>query len=192
MSDFRTIRKLYVVKIIKCLQKYNTQNKLKDNDIKKFAFELEQGVLDLTKDNCKDYGQLTHNDDGSYTINFIKLYEATLGSHILTNLNKNNYVGNKSMIENVINKTWDAKEIITRTKTSPYELYPDMNKEILEEFKQREDIAYNKDFAISSTYTCKNCKSNKCIVSQAQIKSADESMTTMVTCLNCNNKWQFG
>ena len=191
LSDFRTIRKLYVVKVIKCINKYNDKQ-LSESEIKKFAFDLEQLVLELTKDNCKDYGQLIYDDDGNYTKNFQTLYESIIGNHIISNLNKDNYIHNESLINKVLSKNITAEEIVSKVKKSPYELFPDKNKIILDEIKTREDIAYNKELNISSTYTCRNCKSNKCFVDQKQLKGADESMTTLVTCLNCNNKWQFG
>lgn len=40
-------------------------------------------------------------------------------------------------------------------------------------------------------FKCGKCKSNKTTYTQAQTRSADEPMTTFVTCLNCGNKWKF-
>ena len=40
-------------------------------------------------------------------------------------------------------------------------------------------------------FTCFKCKSNKCTFYQLQTRSADEPMTTFVTCLNCGNRWKF-
>jgi transcription elongation factor S-II len=38
---------------------------------------------------------------------------------------------------------------------------------------------------------CYKCKSEKLDYSQLQTSSGDESMTTFVTCLKCNNRWKF-
>jgi len=39
----------------------------------------------------------------------------------------------------------------------------------------------------SSEFKCRKCKSEKTSVSQAQTRSADEPMTTFVTCLECGS-----
>ena len=40
-------------------------------------------------------------------------------------------------------------------------------------------------------FTCKKCKSKKTTYTQAQTRSADEPMTTFVTCLSCDFRWKF-
>ncbi|TFK38327.1 transcription elongation factor [Crucibulum laeve] len=40
-------------------------------------------------------------------------------------------------------------------------------------------------------FQCSRCKQRKCRYRQAQTRSADEPMTTFVTCTNCGNKWKF-
>lgn len=38
-----------------------------------------------------------------------------------------------------------------------------------------------------SEFKCKKCKSDKTHVAQAQTRSADEPMTTFVTCMECGS-----
>ena len=40
-------------------------------------------------------------------------------------------------------------------------------------------------------FKCGKCKERNCTYFQLQTRSADEPMTTFVTCLNCNNRWKF-
>eukprot|EP00899_Mesostigma_viride_P015819 jgi/Mesvir1/24238/Mv10944-RA.1 len=40
-------------------------------------------------------------------------------------------------------------------------------------------------------FRCGKCKQRKCTYFQMQTRSADEPMTTFVTCVNCNNRWKF-
>lgn len=40
-------------------------------------------------------------------------------------------------------------------------------------------------------FQCGRCKQRKCRYRQAQTRSADEPMTTFVTCVNCGNRWKF-
>ena len=44
--------------------------------------------------------------------------------------------------------------------------------------------------ASTDTFKCRKCHSNKCTYYQAQTKSADEPMTTFVSCIDCGNRWK--
>lgn len=44
---------------------------------------------------------------------------------------------------------------------------------------------------LKGMFRCGKCKTYKTTFYQMQTRSADEPMTTFVTCLNCNNKWKF-
>ncbi|CAM9134683.1 unnamed protein product [Ectocarpus sp. 12 AP-2014] len=52
----------------------------------------------------------------------------------------------------------------------------------------------NKQCGIKETegmFECGRCKSTKTTYTQKQTRSADEPMTTFVTCSNCKNRWKF-
>ena len=40
-------------------------------------------------------------------------------------------------------------------------------------------------------YQCGRCHKRLCTYYQLQTRSADEPMTTFVTCLNCGKRWKF-
>jgi transcription elongation factor S-II len=44
--------------------------------------------------------------------------------------------------------------------------------------------------ASTDTFTCRKCRSKKCTYYQQQCRSADEPMTTFVTCLDCDTRWK--
>ena len=44
--------------------------------------------------------------------------------------------------------------------------------------------------ASTDNFTCRKCKSKKCSYYQLQTRSADEPMTTFVTCITCGNRWK--
>lgn len=51
---------------------------------------------------------------------------------------------------------------------------------------------YAKDTqAETDQFKCSKCKQRRCKYYQLQTRSADEPMTTFVTCVNCNNRWKF-
>ncbi|KAK4579755.1 hypothetical protein RGQ29_029429 [Quercus rubra] len=45
--------------------------------------------------------------------------------------------------------------------------------------------------ATTDQFKCGRCGQRKCTYYQMQTRSADEPMTTYVTCVNCNNHWKF-
>ncbi|XP_056161546.1 transcription elongation factor TFIIS-like [Syzygium oleosum] len=45
--------------------------------------------------------------------------------------------------------------------------------------------------ATTDQFKCGRCGERKCTYYQMQTRSADEPMTTYVTCVNCNNYWKF-
>ncbi|KAF9530127.1 transcription factor S-II, central domain-containing protein [Crepidotus variabilis] len=45
--------------------------------------------------------------------------------------------------------------------------------------------------AETDAFQCSRCKQRKCRYRQQQTRSADEPMTTFVTCTVCGNKWKF-
>jgi transcription elongation factor S-II len=46
--------------------------------------------------------------------------------------------------------------------------------------------------ASTDMFTCRRCKKNQCTYIQLQTRSADEPMTTFVTCITegCGSKWK--
>jgi transcription elongation factor S-II len=45
--------------------------------------------------------------------------------------------------------------------------------------------------ATTDQFQCGKCRQRKCTYYQMQTRSADEPMTTFVSCLNCGNRWKF-
>jgi len=49
---------------------------------------------------------------------------------------------------------------------------------------------WNKNSGVSDLFQCGKCKQRKCKYYQLQTRSADEPMTTFVTCVNCGHKFR--
>lgn len=62
-----------------------------------------------------------------------------------------------------------------------------------EHILKRKELHENKKNNMETTdaYECKKCKQRKCTFYQLQSRSADEPMTTYVTCVNCGHKFSF-
>lgn len=74
---------------------------------------------------------------------------------------------------------------------SEQDIYPEYWKSITEEKKTHIDNKYfPKIKASTDKFKCGKCKSKECTYYQLQTRSADEPMTTFVTCINCGNRWK--
>jgi DNA-directed RNA polymerase subunit M/transcription elongation factor TFIIS len=69
---------------------------------------------------------------------------------------------------------------------------PSRWKETIEYMMELEKKRYSKNMAGSVRRYCPSCKKEtNCEQYQLQTRSADEPMTTFVTCLDCDKKWKF-
>jgi DNA-directed RNA polymerase subunit M/transcription elongation factor TFIIS len=74
---------------------------------------------------------------------------------------------------------------------SHQELNEDIWKELLSKKQKRDESLYSTTIVPNTDITCFKCKSKQCTYTQLQTRSADESMTTYVSCHNCGNNWKF-
>ena len=102
-----------------------------------------------------------------------------------------------SILNNINNE--DVKNMLKGRKVKAQDLagltHQDLNKErwsaLLEAKKLKDENKYMPRLEASTdNYTCGNCKSKKCTYFQLQTRSADEPMTTFVTCLDCGKRWK--
>jgi transcription elongation factor S-II len=71
------------------------------------------------------------------------------------------------------------------------EMRPDKWDGMIEEKNKRDKCKYETVIeAATDTFKCRKCKSNKCTYYQMQTRSADEPMTTFVSCLDCGCRWK--
>lgn len=71
------------------------------------------------------------------------------------------------------------------------EICPEKWKKLIEDKKVRDKQKYEPNIEASTdNFTCNKCKSKKCTYYQLQTRSADEPMTTFVTCLECGKRWK--
>ena len=72
------------------------------------------------------------------------------------------------------------------------EINPKKQKELIEaKIKRDKNLTEIDMSAATDEFHCRKCKKNLCTYYQLQTRSADEPMTTFVTCLSCGNNWKF-
>ena len=71
------------------------------------------------------------------------------------------------------------------------ELQPEKWDDLIENLKIQNQNKYTpKIEASTDNFTCSKCKSKECSYYQLQTRSADEPMTTFVTCISCGARWK--
>ena len=92
-----------------------------------------------------------------------------------------------------------AKKLLTRevepkafVEMPAEELCPTRWKAALDKMIEAEILLYSKNVSAAIYLYCSRCKKkSKCDYYQMQTRSADEPMTTFVTCLECDREWKF-
>mgnify|MGYP001227223045 CR=1 FL=1 len=113
---------------------------------------------------------------------FVQIYADRLRS-IFLNLKKN-----EDLLRKLQDKEIKAHRLAFMTHQ---EMNPESWKELIELKEIRDKNKYNPVLEASTDeFTCRRCKSNQCTYYQMQTRSADEPMTTFVSCINCGSKWK--
>lgn len=96
---------------------------------------------------------------------------------------------NKRLLKRLQDKEFAPHELAS---FRPENMYPEIWKDILDKESLRNKAAYEPS-AVANTdrYTCSKCKKNKCSYYELQTRSADEPMTTFITCLHCGHRWKM-
>ena len=104
---------------------------------------------------------------------------------IYNNLKSDNIVQNKYLLEKVQNGEIKPRNLAFM---SHQEMFPEKWKEMIEKKIKRD--THEAVSMATDEFKCFKCRKRKCSYYQLQTRSADEPMTTFVSCLNCGNNWK--
>ena len=145
---------------------------------KNISENLEKGIYNYTLTQCDNKNLIKKWSNNQFVLIYIQKIKS-----IIFNLN------NENLFNKLINKEIKAHELVFMNHQ---ELRPDIWNILIEEKKIKDENKFSpKIEASTDDFTCFKCKSNKCTFYQLQTRSADEPMTTFVTCLNCGTRWKF-
>lgn len=147
------------------------------NDIK-ISDNLEKGIYNYSLEQCDKRNIIKKWNNLQFVIIYIEKFKM-----ILTNIKSNN------VLSDLKNKKYKAHKLAFMTHQ---EICPEKWHQLIEDKKIRDDNKFKpKIEASTDDFTCHKCKSKKCSYYQLQTRSADEPMTTFVSCLECGNRWKF-
>lgn len=161
-----------------CINKFSQIFNLPSNDT--IVLNLEKGIFNEAIHFCK---QNSYELKWSNPL-FFKQY-ASLARKVIANLT---YTPNAASVKGkILDNIWLPETIASKTHE---ELNPEQHAEIKNKIMSKY-ISMNSEQEHDGFFKCGKCKSMKTTYTQAQTRSADEPMTTFVTCLNCCNRWKF-
>ena len=147
------------------------------NNIKK-SEQLEKGIFEYSVSYI-----FIHRYNNNLVSN---VYNSKL-TDIINNLDSKSSINNTYLL-NAIKKK-EIKDLRHIAFYKPEQLFPKNWKTIIDKNYLRQ---YKKEnMAATDLYKCGKCKERKCSVMQMQTRSADEPMTTFVTCLICGHTFKF-
>jgi transcription elongation factor S-II len=143
----------------------------------KISTNLEKGIYNYTLSVSEEKKLIKKWSNDS----FVALYIQKLRC-ILLNLK------NKELVDKLLLKAFKAHELAFMNHQ---EMRPDLWDLLIEEKRIKDENKFTpKIEASTDDFICGKCKSKKCTYYQLQTRSADEPMTTFVTCLDCGNRFK--
>ena len=108
---------------------------------------------------------------------------------VYTNLDPDSYLENKNLIIKLLKMEILPHKLAFMTSV---ELFPEKWINILEEKKKRDQLKFEINFGVTTDkFKCGKCKKRNCTYYELQTRSADEPMTTFVSCVECGHRWRF-
>jgi DNA-directed RNA polymerase subunit M/transcription elongation factor TFIIS len=105
---------------------------------------------------------------------------------------KNTFTSNEELKDKVLKRKVSVVEVVAMRpeQLQPRGVYAKTVEDNVHKEMQKEYLIRKAEEGVSGFFTCNKCKSNKTTYYQLQTRSADEPMTTYVSCLNCGKRWK--
>lgn len=145
--------------------------------MQKYSINIEKSIYNQSIQIAKTKNIVKKWENPYFVIIYIDRFRS-----VYTNLK------NPTIIARLENGEFKAHEI---GGLSHQELSPERWERLIHEKNMKDKNKYTPTLqGNTDVFTCRKCKSNKCNYFQLQTRSADEPMTTYVTCVNCGNRWK--
>lgn len=145
--------------------------------------DLEIGIFNWVIDFCNKYNIIKNWSNSKFRQTYINKSVS-----VISNLDPNQYLNNEHLLN-----------IVEKKKIKPHEVSYLRNEDIFPQKwnnikdslqKKEEGVKSNKNVSKTDQFKCGKCKKKECSYYELQIRSADESATLFITCLNCGSKWR--
>ena len=169
----------------------NEQESIRKKVIELFLKLIEPDKASLLEESIYEYAcneGKKRNIILNWENQFFKKIYINKARSLYTNLDSDSYIKNINLIKKVQENKINLKEL---PNMSFQQLFPEHWKKLMDAKYKRDKYMYEEKVeAMTDQFKCGRCKSRKCSYYELQTRSADESMTTFITCLNCGNRWK--
>lgn len=150
-------------------------NKYVDNEV--YSQNIEKSIYNFTILKSKKEKIVKKWDNVSFVLVYINKFKIIFHN-----------IKNPIILKKIVSREIPPHKVAFMTHI---DLLPEKWNEKLEEKKLRlQNKFFPKIEASTDNFTCGKCRSKACTYYQLQTRSADEPMTTFVTCTNCGNRWK--
>jgi DNA-directed RNA polymerase subunit M/transcription elongation factor TFIIS len=150
---------------------------------KNYSLNLEKGIYNWAIAAAKKRSIVRKWTNPS----FVVLYTDRVKS-IYINLNPKSSVKNAQLLKRLKNKVFKAHQLAFM---SHQQMFPSKWKPLIDAKIARDKNATEVNLeAATDQFHCFKCKKNICTYYQQQTRSADEPITTFISCLNCGSAWK--
>jgi transcription elongation factor S-II len=146
-------------------------------DNKKISMNMERGIFNYSVDKSGELKVVKKWNN----VYFVEIYLNRLRSVMIN-------IQHEELLDKIKSKDIKPHEVAYMTHQ---EMRPSIWKELIDAKKKRDENMFTPAItATTDQFTCGKCKTKKCSYYQLQTRSADEPMTTFVSCLNCGARWK--
>tara|TARA_B100000900_G_C20149469_1_gene541254 strand:- start:30 stop:560 length:531 start_codon:yes stop_codon:yes gene_type:complete len=150
---------------------------------KNCSINLEKAVFNFAIKTAKQKKIVRKWDNKHFTQIYLDRFRS-----IYSNINPKLSTGNKKLLSDLKKKKITPKDLA-------FMKHQDMNPKIWKELvaakiKRDKNLTQVDMSAATDEFKCFKCGKRQCTYYQLQTRSADEPMTTFITCLNCGNRWK--
>ena len=150
---------------------------------KSISLNLEKGIYNYTIQTAKQKKLIRNWTNQT----FVMIYLDKLKS-VMLNLNSKSTVENTTLLKRLKGGEFKSHELAFMTHQ---EIFPEKWKYLIDAKIKRDKKEGEVDLsAATDEFFCFKCQKRKCSYYEMQTRSADEPMTTFVTCLLCGNNWK--
>ncbi len=150
---------------------------------KKISLNVERGIYNAAIKEARSRNIVRKWENEFFVVLYVDRFRS-----VYTNLNPKSHVGNKDLLKRLKSSELLPQDVafMGHQKMCP-EKWADLIDAKIKREKNATEINMN---AATDEFKCRKCKKRKCTYYQMQTRSADEPMTTFVTCLHCGNNWR--
>ena len=144
--------------------------------------ELENSIYNYS------INKLTEITNSKIDNDLLKKIYINKARSLYSNIKPDSYIKNKKLLQKINDKKINIVEL---PNMNSQELFPEHWKKIIDEKYNRDKLLYeSKQESMTDQFKCSRCKKRECTYYELQTRSADESMTTFITCVPCGNRWK--